>query len=171
MTEINLLNPLQYNGEKLCIEYINNQPYFSAKQICRILQHTNYRSAVRTYCFPEGVTLGYTLTVGGKQKITLIDEPNLYALIVGCRTLPEAEKFRKFIFTVILPNIRKNGYFSLNENSHPLSEYTKRSVQVQKSKEINALQFALGGVEAIKKYNSENCEFVTGMTTNMVKVL
>ena len=55
MTEINLLNPLQYNGEKLCIEYINNQPYFSAKQICRILQHTNYRSAVRTYCFPEGV--------------------------------------------------------------------------------------------------------------------
>lgn len=165
----NILQPLQYQGEQLYIEYINGEPYFSAKQICKILKHSNYRSAIKTYCFPEGVTVAYTLTAGGKQKATLINEGNLYALIAGCRTLPEAEEFRKWIFNKVLPDIRKNGYFSLIDNKRPLNEYTKREVQIQKSKEINALQFALGGVEAIKEYNRLNCEQVTGMTTKQVK--
>ena len=146
---------------------IDNEPFFSLRDISKILTLGN-QSTLKERLDKKGVVSNELLTKGGKQELDFINEKNLYKCIFKSRK-KEAEKFQDWVFGIVLPNIRKNGYFSLTENSHPLSEYTKRNVQVQKSKEINALQFALGGVEAIKKYNSENCEFVTGMTTKQVK--
>ncbi len=167
--------------EPMEVIYIGNDPFFKAKDVCNILGFKNSVDATNTHCEKEGVASADVLTKTGIKSAKFINEANLYALIFNVpkvfktdtsevvETKRKAKEFQKWVFNKVLPSIRKNGYFSLNENSHPLSEYTKRSVQVQKSKEINALQFALGGVEAVKKYNSENCEFVTGMTTKQVK--
>ena len=155
------------NNSNVRILLVKNEPHFALQDICTILNLNNV-TRLRERLDQKGVHLKSTPTKGGEQMMYYISEKNLYKCIFKSKK-KEAEKFQDWIFETVLPNIRKNGYFSLTENSYPLSEYIKRNVQVQKSKEINALQFALGGVVAIKKYNSENCEFVTGMTTKQVK--
>jgi prophage antirepressor-like protein len=171
------------NTEPLDIIYINDEPFFKAKDVCNILGFKNSIDAVNTHCESEGVVSAEVLTRTGIKTAKFINEANLYALIFNVpkifktdseeivKTKQKAKEFQKWVFNEVLPDIRKNGYFSLNDNLQPLSEYTKRDVQIQASKTINALQFALGGVEAVKQYNRENCKFVTGMETKQVKSL
>ena len=53
----------------------------------------------------KNVTLS---TAGGIQPVTLINEPNVYRLIVKSN-LPSAEKFENWLFEEVIPSIRKKG--------------------------------------------------------------
>lgn len=45
-----------------------------------------------------------------------INEGNLYRLIVNC-TLPVADSFESWIFDVVLPSIRRKGYYGVRKSS------------------------------------------------------
>jgi prophage antirepressor-like protein len=103
------LVPFSFENHAVRVIVIENDPWFVAKDVCDTLGLINHRKAVGD--LPEnekGVTTGYT--PGGKQKMLTVNEPGLYRLVFQSRK-PDAEKFKTWVFTQVLPSIRRAGMF------------------------------------------------------------
>lgn len=95
------------------VQVINNEPWFVATDVCRVLDITNNRDAVSRLDDDERMDgVGITDTVGRKNYATLVNESGLYALIFQSRK-PEAKAFRKWVTSEVLPAIRKKGYYGV----------------------------------------------------------
>lgn len=92
----------------------NQEFWFGAKDVCDILGYVNDSDAIKKHCKPKGVAKRYSPTKGGNQEIVFINEPNLYRLIIKSRK-PEAEKFEAWVFEEVLPQIRKTGQYSVQQ--------------------------------------------------------
>lgn len=80
---------------------------FCGKDIANALGYANPSKALKDHC--KGVTKRYPLaTPGGIQNVRFISEPDLYRLIAHSK-LPNAQKFESWIYTDVLPSIRKHG--------------------------------------------------------------
>lgn len=93
---------------------INNEPYFSLNDVCRILEINNPRMA-KTRLNGDGVsTTDGVDSLGRKADVTMINEPNLYKLVFQSRK-SEAEKFADWVTSEVLPSIRKHGAYMSSE--------------------------------------------------------
>lgn len=93
---------------------LNNEPYFSLNDVCRILEINNPRMA-KTRLNGDGVsTTDGVDSLGRKADVTMINEPNLYKLIFQSRKT-EAEKFADWVTSEVLPTIRKHGAYMSSE--------------------------------------------------------
>lgn len=89
------------------------EPWFIAKEVCEILEHTNHKVAVQSLDEDEkGVSKVYSL--GGEQDTIIISESGLYTLIIRSNK-PKAKEFRKWVTGVVLPSIRKTGGYALQD--------------------------------------------------------
>ena len=85
--------------------------WFCLKDTCEVLGIKNSRRAKESLS-SNGIVLMNTPTEGGIQKISFINEANLYRLIFRSRK-PAAVTFRRWVCEEVLPSIRKTGmYFS-----------------------------------------------------------
>ena len=85
------------------------QPWFVAADVCRVLEIANSRDAIASLDEDEkGV--GNADTHGGSQKMNLISESGLYALVFKSRK-PEAKAFRKWVTAEVLPALRETGRY------------------------------------------------------------
>lgn len=100
------------------------KPLFCAADITKALGYVNSSKAISMHCKEKGITKRYTLTSGGKQALTYIDEGNLYRLITHSK-LPEAEIFETWVFDEVLPSIRKTGGY----NSQVSEEYKQKRLE------------------------------------------
>ncbi|MDO5125368.1 MAG: BRO family protein [Ruminococcus sp.] len=100
---------------ELGIMLINGKEYFPATQCAKILGYTNPRDAIQKRCKEDGVAKRDVIdSLGRTQHMNFINEGNLYRLIVSSK-LPSAEKFERWVFDEVLPQIRRNGsYGSIN---------------------------------------------------------
>lgn len=89
---------------------IDGEPWFVAADVCRALEIGNSRQAVARLDDDEKGVIS-TDTLGGKQEITIINEPGLYTLVLGSRK-PEAKAFKRWITHEVLPSIRKTGAYA-----------------------------------------------------------
>lgn len=92
---------------------INNEPWFVAKDVCGCLEVSNSRQALSRLDEDEkGVILNDTL--GGKQKLSIVNEYGLYSLVVSSRK-PEAKQFKRWITHEVLPSVRKHGAYMTDD--------------------------------------------------------
>lgn len=93
-------------------------PWFIAKDVCDVLAiHTrDVRKVLDRDEVDELSVDSVHLTRGGKGRPprTTINESGLYSLILKSRK-PEAQAFRKWVTSVVLPAIRKDGAYVLGE--------------------------------------------------------
>lgn len=87
---------------------------FCGSDAAKALGYRNPRKALTDHCKEKGVTKRDSLTNGGIQALTYIDEGNLYRLIAHSR-LPSAERFESWIFDEVLPTIRRTGGYVSND--------------------------------------------------------
>ena len=118
MNNIQVFNNKEF-GEIRVIK-IDNNPYFNLKDICRILDISNQRDA-KTRLNEKGVATNDTLTNGGMQAMSYINESNLYKLIFQSRKA-EAEKFTEWVTSEVLPDIRRYGMYATDE---PVNNFDK----------------------------------------------
>lgn len=105
------IRPFDFNGSEVRIVTRDGEPWFVAADVCRILEIANNRDAVTSLEDDEkGVAI--TDTLGGSQKVQIISESGLFALIFKSRKA-EAVKFRKWVTSEVLPQIRKTGGYNL----------------------------------------------------------
>lgn len=107
--------PFRFESREIRTVIVDDQPWFCAADICAALEYANSRQAVQKNCREKGVSIRDTLTTGGKQSLTFIDEGNLYRLIIKSRK-EEAQRFESWVCDEVLPAIRKYGRYEDTEN-------------------------------------------------------
>lgn len=107
---------------------IDGTPWFCVIDLVKILKFGNYRQALRSHVCLEDVQKLDTLTKGGKQAISYVNESGLYCLIFGSK-LPAAKAFKNWVTSEVLPSIRKEGQYSVN-NSLEYEEQRHQSLAI-----------------------------------------
>lgn len=109
MNDLKVFSSTEF-GE-LGIMLIDGKEYFPATQCAKILGYANPRKAVIDHCKKDGVTNRDVIdSLGRTQQMKFINEGNLYRLIVSSK-LPAAEKFERWVFEDVLPQIRRSGSY------------------------------------------------------------
>lgn len=88
---------------------LNGEPWFVAADVCKALELGNPSMTVERLDDDEkGISTIDTL--GGKQRMAIINEPGLYSLVITSRK-PEAKAFKRWITHEVIPAIRKHGVY------------------------------------------------------------
>jgi anti-repressor protein len=126
--------PFNFENNKIRTILINNEPWFVAKDIAKILEIKNVSDAIKDFDDDEksDVVLNYDGKTSGKALI--LSESGLYALILRSRK-PITKPFQKWVTKEVLPSIRKTGSYSLQKVESPkpeisISETLSKSVEI-----------------------------------------
>ncbi|MGO5138331.1 BRO family protein [Clostridium butyricum] len=99
---------------------INGEPYFVGKDVAEVLGYVKPQNAIATHV-DEDDTLkqGIIDNLGRTQQTTVINESGLYSLILSSK-LPQAKKFKRWVTSEVLPQIRKTGSYQIPKMSKEL---------------------------------------------------
>lgn len=104
-----------FHGQEVRTVTIDNEPYFVGKDVAEVLGYAKARNAIATHVEEEDKRdAPIQGTLGGTQKMTIINESGLYSLILSSK-LPQAKEFKRWVTSEVLPTIRKNGMFATDE--------------------------------------------------------
>lgn len=76
------------------------------------LGYSNSRDVLAKHVCPEDKGVAECDTLGGKQKLGIINESGLYALIFGSK-LESAQRFKHWVTSEVLPAIRRTGGYQM----------------------------------------------------------
>ena len=113
----------KFNNPELGIEfksYIDEEccVWFKAKEVAQILGYKNTEHAIKRHVsenHKKSFILSCPPETGGQVQgrwLVFIDEVGFYELVFKSR-LPAAKLFREWVFTKVLPSIRKYGYYKV----------------------------------------------------------
>lgn len=120
MAAIQIFNNDRFGQVRIQMD-ASGEPLFCANDICIALGYSNYRDAIVKHVDEEDVAKCDTLTKGGNQVMTYVNESGLYSLIFGSK-LESAKQFKKWVTSEVLPSIRKTGGYSVNTETNPKRE-------------------------------------------------
>ena len=143
---------------------INDEPYFVGKDVAMILGYTNTRKALIDHVDDDDKKDGVTIrdSIGREQKPVLINESGLYSLILSSK-LPNAKKFKRWVTSEVLPEIRKNGSYTKAPKSfkealflaykqqEKIEELEKTKAWIGNKREAQAMNTASQKVKEVKK--------------------
>ena len=110
---MNELKIFAYSGEELRTIQREDGLWWVLRDVCRVLGMTTpAKVAERLDDDEKGVSLIHTL--GGNQKVTIINEPGLYAVILRSDK-PEAKAFKRWVTHDVLPTIRRTGTYGVSQ--------------------------------------------------------
>lgn len=124
------------------------KPLFMAKDVAKILNYKNTTEAIRNHVDEEDKVLfsdcgGRSETLLPLQSTTmLINESGLYSLILRSRK-PEAKQFKRWITSEVLPSLRKEGNYIIDNNKAKLGEEVKK-MKIDNFESITNIMFKLG---------------------------
>ena len=138
MTGIRNFEHLQIPGFSVQCVLVDGNTWFRGKDVATILGYQNTGKAIQMHVSTNykkkleelGVPNLGTLDANAKNSI-FINEPGLYMLI-GRSNKPEAQAFMDWVYSEVLPQIRKTGSYSLpgrySSNSITWDEVRKRAI-------------------------------------------
>jgi hypothetical protein len=85
----------------------DGEPWFIAKDVCHIIDIADPSMALSRLDEDEKDTTSVGTTSGPREMLT-VNESGVYSLVFTCRK-PEAKRFRKWVTSEALPEIRKTG--------------------------------------------------------------
>ena len=118
MNELKVFNSEEFGDVRTVT--INGDPWFVGKDVAAALGFTNPRDAISTHVFDEDKGVESIDTLGGKQKMTVINESGLYALVFGSR-LKSAQRFKHWVTSEVLPAIRRTGGYQAPQGKELLA--------------------------------------------------
>ena len=100
----------RYDGQEVRVVGTPDNPMWVARDVAEILGIDNIRQNLAE--FPDDEKGVCTIdTLGGPQEVVTVTECGLYRLIFKSRK-PNAERLRKWVFSEVLPAIRKTGSYA-----------------------------------------------------------
>jgi len=113
MTAPSAITPFNFNSHDIRVIVRDGEPWFVAADVAGVLGYRDASNAGRVLDEDEKGTQ-IVSTLGGSQKLTIINESGLYALVMRSRK-PEARKFAKWVTSEVLPAIRRTGSYGQPE--------------------------------------------------------
>ncbi|HFO0462746.1 TPA: phage antirepressor [Enterococcus faecium] len=93
---------------------INEEPYFVGKDVAEVLGYQNGSRDVNRHVDEEDKLTHQISASGQNRNMTIINESGLYSLILKSK-LPSAKKFKRWVTSKVLPQIRKHGMYATDE--------------------------------------------------------
>lgn len=113
MNELQIFESSQF-GTIRAIEK-DGEPWFVAADVCKALELEDTRRA--TSRLDEDELTRIKIVSGGQNReVIAVNEPGLYALVLGSRK-PEAKAFKRWITHEVIPSIRRNGGYIAGQES------------------------------------------------------
>lgn len=113
---MNEIQNFTFDGSQIRTLTIDDEPYFVGKDVAEVLGYSNPRKALIDHVDHEDKTDGVTIrdSIGRDQKPIVINESGLYSLIMSSK-LPDAKRFKRWVTSEVLPQIRKHGMYATAE--------------------------------------------------------
>jgi len=107
---MNQVVPFIFDERPVRTVVVEDSPWWVGRDVCNALGYKNPNDAMADHC--KGIAKRYPLeTSGGRQEVRIISEGDVFRLIVGSN-LPQAQRFEKWLFEEVLPQIRKTGAYA-----------------------------------------------------------
>ena len=98
---------------------VDGETYFVGKDVASALGYKNSMDALMRHVDNEDKqTSGFTMG-GQKYSMTVINESGLYSLILSSK-LDSAKRFKRWVTSEVLPAIRQNGRYELQQQNRAL---------------------------------------------------
>lgn len=114
MNEIKIFENKEF-GKIRTVE-INSEPYFVGKDVAEALGYAEPRSTISKKVESEDRGVAEIETPSGTQRMTIINESGLYSLILSSK-LESAKRFKHWVTSEVLPSLRKNGGYIVNQEN------------------------------------------------------
>lgn len=141
-TSTSIIKPTIFENEKfgsVRTMTIDNEPWFVGKDVAECLDYKNPRQAIITNVDEDDKGVHSIDTLGGIQKMTIINESGLYSLILlsHLKHLKKAKEFKHWVTSEVLPSIRKTGGYGVtNNNAELLAEIISLRREVAEIKSL-----------------------------------
>lgn len=156
-----------FDGQPVSEITINDNPWFVAKEIAEILGYADTQAMTRRLDDDEkGMQDLHTL--GGLQKITIINESGLYNAIIGSNK-PNAKKFKKWVTSEVLPKIRKTGGYAIPRDPLEVIELALAGMKAERAR-ADKLQLQNAEMAPKVKLLENNLESQELVTINKIAV-
>ena len=98
-----------------------NNPLFVAKDVATVLGYSDTTNAIKQHC--KGVAKHHPIAdrMGRCQEMRVITEPDVYRLVFGSK-LETAERFQDWVFSEVLPQIRRTGAYEVQATTPRLPQ-------------------------------------------------
>lgn len=117
MNDVKLFN---FEEHEVRTTLINDEPWFVGKDVAEALGYAEPRSAVSKKVDDADRGVAEMETPSGKQNMTIINESGVYALIFESK-LPSAKKFKRWVTSEVLPQIRKSGAYLTDKKAYDIT--------------------------------------------------
>lgn len=87
------------------------EPWFVAADVCAAIAHGNPTIAMASVDADDQAKLNL-----GSRTVNVVSESGLYSLLLRSRK-PEAQRFRKWVTSEVLPAIRKTGSYTVPQKA------------------------------------------------------
>ena len=114
MNELQIFNNPEF-GKVRTIEK-DGEPWFVGKDVAAALGYKDTVNALKSHVDAEDKGRGWQITTpSGTQEMTIINESGLYSLVLSSK-LPTAKKFKRWVTSEVLPEIRKTGGYHIPQS-------------------------------------------------------
>lgn len=127
MNAIQIFNNKEFGDLRTVM--IDGEPWMIGKDVAEALGYTNPRKAIADHVDEEDKGVTKCDTLGGKQDLIVINESGVYALIFGSK-LESAKRFKRWVTADILPSLRKNGGYIMDQESMTREQILEAALQV-----------------------------------------
>lgn len=110
MNDIQIFNNPEF-GEIRTIDQ-NGEPWFVGKDVAAALGYKDTVNAIKSHVDEQDKRGWQITTPSGEQRATIINESGLYSLCFSSK-LEGAVKFKRWVTSEVLPQIRKTGSYML----------------------------------------------------------
>ena len=123
---------------------INGEPWLVGKDLAEVLGYKNARDALSKHVDEEDKGVAKCDTLGGSQVMTVISESGFYSLVLSSK-LPSAKKFKRWVTSEVLPQIRQTGGYIPTKEEESDEEFLARALLVaqrtleKKNKELEEM--------------------------------
>ncbi|WP_455951375.1 BRO-N domain-containing protein [Arcanobacterium haemolyticum] len=103
--------PFNFEGNTVRAFELDGNAWFVAKDVAIALGYKDPTNAIKQHT--RGVVKRHPIqdALGRMQEVRIINEPDLYRLIVSSKR-PDAQEFERKVFEEVLPAVRKQGYYA-----------------------------------------------------------
>ena len=103
---------------------MDGETYFVGKDVASALGYKNTKDALMRHVDEDDKRGSGITTPLGIQQATIINESGLYSLILSSK-LESAKRFKRWVTTEVLPAIRKNGRYELEQQNSQLCKQNR----------------------------------------------
>lgn len=118
---------------------IEDEPYFVGKDVAEVLGYERPTKAIMDHVDDDDRRGSSIRTSDQLRNMVVINESGVYSLIFGSK-LPTAKKFKRWVTSEVLPQIRRHGLYAMDELlDNPdlaIEALTKLKEERQKRKEL-----------------------------------